>query len=78
MWCVHIVELTRLLVGKKLRFILSDKSDFHMINNLSVAVHDFASCILTSFSVDEMLLLRYMFLSTSFKEPPFSVEMSPF
>ena len=44
--------------GKKLRFILSDRSDFHMTNNLSIAVHAFASHVLTSFSVDEMLLLR--------------------
>ena len=33
-------------------------SDFHMTINLSIAVHAFASRILMSFSVDEMLLLR--------------------
>ena len=44
---------------KKLRFILTDKSHFHIIDKLSIAVHAFASHILMSFSVDEMLLLRY-------------------
>ena len=63
---------------KKLCFILSDRLDFHMNNNLSIAVHVFASCILMSFSVDETLLLRYMNLSTDFREPSFRVEMSPF
>ena len=37
-----------------MRFILSDKFDFHKINNLSTAVHAFASCIL-SFSIEETL-----------------------
>ena len=48
-----------------------------MIGNLSIAVHDFASHILMLFSVDEILLLRYVNLSTDFREPPFSMEMSP-
>ena len=63
---------------KKLCFILSDRSDFHMIDNLSIAVIAFTRCILMSFSVDETLLLRYINLSTSFREPPFSVEKFPF
>ena len=63
---------------KKLRFILLDRSYFHMINNLSIAVHASASCLLMSFSVDEMLLPRYVNLSINFKEPSFRVKMSPF
>ena len=78
MWCIHIVELTRPLLGKKFHFILSDKSDFHMIHYLSIVVNAFASRILMSFSVDEAMLLRLMNLSTSFREPPFSVEMFSF
>ena len=62
---------------KKLCFILSDRSDFHMINNLSIAAHAFSSRIL-SFSVDETLLPRYVNLFTNFREPPFSVKISPF
>ena len=41
---------------KELCFILSDKFDFHMINNLLIAVHAFASRILMSFSVEETLV----------------------
>ena len=40
-----------------------------------LAVHAFASCMSISFSVDETLLLRQVNLSTSFRGPPFSVEM---
>ena len=43
---------------KKLRFISSDKFDVHKIDNLSIAVHAFASGTMMSFSVDEMLLPR--------------------
>ena len=43
---------------KKLRFILSVRSDFHMIDSLSIAVYDYASHVLTSVSVDETLLPR--------------------
>ena len=43
---------------KKLRFILSVRSDFHMTDSLSIAVHIFASHVLTSVSVDETLLPR--------------------
>ena len=37
---------------KKLRFILSVRCDFHMIDNLSIAVHVFVSRVSMSFSVD--------------------------
>ena len=62
---------------KKLHFILSD-SDFYMINNQSIAVYAYSNHILMSFSVDEMLLLKYINLSTDFREPPLRMEMSPF
>ena len=45
---------------KKSYFILSGRSDFHMIDNLSIIVHTFSMCILTSLSVDEILLLWYV------------------
>ena len=57
---------------KKLCLFLSDRFDFHIINNLLIAVHAIARCILMSFSVDEMLLLRYVNLSTNFREPQLS------
>ena len=43
-----------------------------------IAVHAFASHLLMFFLVDETLLPRYVKLSTSYIELPFSVEMSPF
>ena len=43
---------------KKMRFILSDKFDLNVIDNRSIAVYAFASCILMSFSVDEALLRK--------------------
>ena len=58
---------------KKLCFILLDKSDFRMIDKLSIAVHDFAMRILMSFSVDVTLLPRCVNLFANFREPPFSV-----
>ena len=45
--------------SKKLRFILSIRSDFQMIDSLSIAVHAFVSRVSMSFSVDETLLPRY-------------------
>ena len=39
--------------------------------------HYFVRCILTSFSVDETILPRYMNLSTNFRGLPFRVEMAP-
>ena len=62
---------------KKLRFILSVRSDFHMTYSLSIVVHAFASRMLMSVSVDETLLPRLVHLSTSFRELQFSVEMMP-
>ena len=61
---------------KKFRFILSDWFDLHTTDNLSIAVHAFASHVLMSFSVDETLLSREVNLSTNFKESAVRVEMS--
>ena len=43
---------------RKLHFILSNRSYFHMTESLSIAIHTFVSHVLMSFPVDEMLLLR--------------------
>ena len=61
---------------KKLLFISSDRSDFHITDSLSIAVHAFAGRELMFFSVDKTLFLRHMNLSTSFGAPPFRVEIS--
>ena len=72
--CVYLVHPYSSIAWKKSRFILSYRSDFHMIDSLSIAVHAFARNILISLSVDETLLPRYVNLSTNFRELPFRVE----
>ena len=61
---------------ERLHFILSSRSDFHMTDSLSIAVHAFASHEAMSFSVDEALV-RFVNLSTSFTWQTFIMEMSP-
>ena len=50
--------------SKKSRFILLDRLEFHMIDNLSIAVHALARNILMLLSVDETQLPRYVNLFT--------------
>ena len=79
---VHVVHqyssIETTTAWKKLHFILLDSFDFYMIKKLLITIYAFASCILISFSVEEMLLLRYVNLSIDFRESAFRVEMSPF
>ena len=62
---------------KKLRFILSVRSDFHVNDSLSIAAHAFANPVLMSVLVEETLLPRKVNLSTTFRELPLIVETSP-
>ena len=62
---------------KKFRFILSDRSEFNMIDILSIAAHVFARYILMSLSEDETLLPKYGNLSSYFRDPSFRLEMFP-
>ena len=48
-----------------------------MIDNPSIAVHALARRALSSLSVDEILLPKYVNLSTNLRGPPFRVEMAP-
>ena len=57
---------------KKSYFILFGRSDFHNFDNMSIIVHATPMRMLTSLSVDEILLLRYMNLSTIFRDRPFN------
>ena len=60
MWCIHIIELMQPLFGKNC-FLFYRISHFHMIANISIAVHVFARRILMSFSVDTISkLLEYL------------------
>ena len=62
---------------KKSYFILSDSSDFHMIDNLSIGVHVFARRILISHSVDVTLLPPYVNLSSNFRGLQFRMNLTP-
>ena len=57
---VHVVHpyssIDTTATWKKLRFILSVRSDFHIIDSLLIAVHAFVNHMSMSFSVDETLL----------------------
>ena len=53
------------------------RSDFNMINNLSIGFYTFTRCMLISLSVDEMLLPRYVNCSTNFRVLPLIVMMDP-
>ena len=59
---VHVVHpyssIDTTAAWKKLRFILSVRSDFHMIESLLIAAHAFVSRVSMSFSVDKTLLPR--------------------
>ena len=48
-----------------------------MIDNLSIVVHAFTEHMLTSLSIEEILLPRYVNLSTNLRELPFRVEIAP-
>ena len=51
-------SIGKIAARKKLHFILSVGSDFHMNKSLSLAVHAFSSHVLVSVSVDKTLLPR--------------------
>ena len=53
-------------------FILPERSDCDMIDNLLMAVHTFPMCMLTLLFVDEMMLPKYVNWSTNFRGIPFT------
>ena len=59
---------------KKLRFIFSNRSDFHMTDSRSIAVYAFTSRIFIFRRGDASSEVN---LITSFREPLFSVAISP-
>ena len=54
-----------------------ERSDFPMIDNLSIAVHAFPMHILISLLIDEILRPRYVNWSINFRGLPRKVEMVP-
>ena len=66
-WCNHTEVTTRLQLGKKFYFILPERPGFHMFVKLLLAVHASTLSMLSTLSVDEILLPRYVNWSTNFK-----------
>ena len=69
---IHLVQpyssTDTITAWKNVSFILSERSSFQMIDNQSIAIPAVPICILTSFSVDEILLPRYVNMSTNLDE----------
>ena len=52
---------------KNSRFILPERLEFHLVDNLSIAVYAFPMHMLTMLSVDDILLPRYVKWSRNFR-----------
>ena len=82
MWfvSVHMVHscsrIDMATAWNKYHFISLDRSDFYMIDNLSIAVHTFAKGILVSLLVNATMLPRHVNLSTNFRGPPLRVDVA--
>ena len=63
-------------IWKISRFLLWERSNFPIIDKLSIAVYVFPMHMLTSLSVDEILLSRYLNWSTNFRGLRLRVEMA--
>ena len=67
---IYTVVRTRSQLGIN-PILFYQRSDCYMINKLSIAVHLFAMHVLTSLSVDEILLPKYVNWFTNFRDLPF-------
>ena len=76
MWCIYIVVLIHLQLRRN---SISDKSNFHMIENSSIAFYTFDRRMLSSLSFNELLLLLiYVKWSTNLRSLSLKVEVAPF
>ena len=73
-WCIRT---NTVIAWKKPHFILSERSGYHMINNLQVAVNAFPMPELTLLSVDKILQPRYVNWCTNFRALSLKVEIAP-
>ena len=75
---VHLyININTVTAWKKSHFILLERLNICMVNNLLVAFYAFAKGMLTSLSVDEILLPKYVNLSTNFRGLPLKVKIAP-
>ena len=71
-WSLGNVEYLFIIITLR-STLLSERSDFWMVDNQSITVHDFSMHMLTSLSVDKILLPRYV---NKFKRLEFNVDMT--
>ena len=71
-WWNHTIVLTRLQLNKIPILFLSERSDFHMIVNQSVAVYALLMRMLTLLSVNGIFRLRFLKWSSNFRGFPLS------
>ena len=77
MGCIQTDGMTQTPLRRNPVFFYWIVSDTRMIDNPSIAVHDFTRRMLTLLSIDEILLLRYVNSSTNFSGQPLKVEVAP-
>ena len=75
-WCSHKIVLTA-TAWKNFHFILSERLDLQMVDNLFIVVYAFPKNMLISLSKDEILQLRYMKWYFNFRGLIFNIEMAP-
>ena len=75
-WCNNMILLTCLEL-RKCSILFNQRSDFHIVLNLSIAVSALPVCMLTLFSVDEILLPRHTNCSSNFRGLSFNNGMAP-
>ena len=75
-WCNHTIVLTQLQL-RRILILFYQRSNFHMVINLSIAICALLMYMFISFSVDEIWLSRYMNWSTNFRGLPFNEDIAP-
>ena len=70
------IVLIRLQRGRTPVFILSERSDFYVVDNLSKAVHVLTMLLWTWLLVDKILLPKYMNWFTNFRGLPWNQKVS--
>ena len=72
----RVSNIETVTVSKKYIFILSERSDFSPIDNQSIAAYAFTRCMLTSPSVNKILLSRCENLTTNFRGLTLQVDIA--
>ena len=68
--------IDKYIAWKNFRSILSERLNFCMVDKLLIEGHAFPKCLVTSFSVDELLLPRFVKWFTKLRGLSFSVEIT--